>query len=295
MDSALTAMGDNTKLVEYWSRDAYMNVDAHADIDEVMLEEEEKIRCPLIGHVLYLEVKDGIRGPTCVFPDVLTGWALNEQDKINNEKELVIVPAVQGRVLRFPGSAMHAVPHPAHRWLLSKEEQKALREKEENCEKDADNDDEWLDEDDDDEIERSVLLFNTWADEEPGPQGVNGDIATGALPEGIELSKEDAAAFLKSQEEQFLADWEDDYGKGYRAIRCNLFSEWETVDIQDMKQACSLFDSTCLETVNVSLMGTKKRRLYPKQYAALQGPIKQIDAALREASKVSSVRLQIDD
>jgi len=31
------------------------------------------------------------------------------------------------------------------------------------------------------------------------------------------------------------------------------------------------------------------------QYAALQGPKDQVDAALREASKVSGVRLQIDD
>ena len=301
IDSALTEMGDETKLVEYWSRDEYMNVDAHTDIDEVMLEEKGKLRCPLESHVLYLEVKDGIVGPTCVFPGEQIGWGQNEQSgNKNKEKELVIVPAVQGRILRFPGGAMHAVPNPAHRWLMSKEEEKALRDEEGNSDYE-----EWLDEeafddmdeddDCDDEIERSVLLFNTWADEEPGPQGVNGDSATGALPEGIELSKEDASAFLKSQEEQIFAQWEEEYGKGYQAIICNPFSEWKAVSIQNIEEARSVGDSTSPETVNVSLMGTKKRRLYPKQYAALQGPKDQVDAALREASKVSGVRLQIDD
>jgi hypothetical protein len=305
IDSALIEMGDKTRRVEYWSRDEYMNIDAHTDIDEAMLEDDGVVRCPLVAHVLYLQVKDGLHGPTCVFPKERIGWGLDEAEE--DKKDLVIVPAVVGRILRFQGSAMHAVPNPAHRWLLSKQEEKVLRkeEEEENCDQVIDNDEEWLeddlydndddddddDDDNDDEVERSVLLFNTWLDDEPGPRGVDGDIATGALPEGIELSEEDAAAFLKSQEAQILAEWEHEYGKNGQQIRCNPFSEWESVDVQDI----DIDTSSTVGEVHVSLMGMENRRLYPEKYARLKGPQEVIRTALSEDSKVSAARLIKDN
>ena len=218
-----------------------MNIDLHADIDETMLEDEEILRCPSVGHVLYLQVQKGLKGPTVVFPLEHIGWGATSTNddgmdmeehettttQTRHEKEAVIVPAVEGRILRFPGSAMHGVPKPPNRWAMSKEEERKLREGEAKCEHE---DDEWMDDDEDEyveeEVERSVLLFNTWADDGPPPMGVTDDYATGALPEGIELSEEDAASFLQSQESRLLKEWEEDYGPNGERVRCNPRHEW---------------------------------------------------------------------
>eukprot|EP00980_Cylindrotheca_fusiformis_P003853 scaffold858_cov123-Cylindrotheca_fusiformis.AAC.29 len=279
-------MGDKTQRVEYWSRDEYMNIDVHADIDEVMLESEGSVRCPLVGHVLYLQVKDGLKGPTCVFPGERTGWGLNEGNSNGDRKDLVIVPAVEGRILRFPGSAMHAVPCPANRWLLNQEAEKAVRNEEENYDETDDDDDDEIEEDDD--IERSVLLFNTWADDEPPPRGVCGDIATGALPEGIELNEEDAAAFLKSQEASIFSEWAEEFGKDFQHIRCTPRSQWKLVDIGEIGSG------PAMDSIAISLMGRENRRLYAKQYAQLKGPLSGIESALNEGSKVTLTTLGVD-
>mmetsp|Transcript_44288 Transcript_44288/g.106694 ORF Transcript_44288/g.106694 Transcript_44288/m.106694 type:complete len:400 (-) Transcript_44288:23-1222(-) len=292
IDSALIEFGDNTKRVEYWSRDEYMNIDTHADIDETMLEDEGVVRCPKVGHVLYLEVKPGLHGPTCVFPKEQKGWGLTEDSDDGKTKDMVVVPAVEGRLLRFPGSAMHAVPNPPDRWLLSLQEEKGLRKEEEDCEKEEnedDDDDEYDDfEDDEEEIERSVLLFNTWPDGEPGPRGVDGDIATGALPEGIEISEEDAAAYLKSQEAEILSEWEEEYGRNGEDIRCNPFSEWSPLNIQSVSSGSSS------ASINVSLMGREKRRLYPKKYARLIGPHEEMRDAVKQDTRVSAISLRVE-
>jgi hypothetical protein len=274
-----------------------MNIDAHADIDEAMLEDEGVVRCPLVGHVLYLVVKAGLHGPTCVFPKEQKGWGLTEQDSGDGrKKDFVVVPAVEGRLLRFPGSAMHAVPNPPDRWLLSLQDEKALRREEEDCEKkENDDDDVWDEEDDDDEeeIERSVLLFNTWPDEEPGPRGVNGDIATGALPEGIEISEEDAAAYLKSQEGEILREWEDEFGRNGEEIRCNSFKEWSPLNIQSVSSESSSASKNP-NGINVPLMGRENRRLYPKKYAELKGPCEAMRDAVKQDTRVSAISLRVE-
>jgi hypothetical protein len=194
---------------------------------------------------------------------------------------------------------MHAVPNPVNRWLLSRQEEKALREEEANSDFSEDEDesfddnefDDYIDdaEDYDNEVERSVLLFNSWPDDEPGPRGVNGDIATGALPEGIELSEEDSEAFLKSQEAQIWNDWKEEYGKNGQKIRCNPFSEWESVASEE------IIVKSEMHSVNVSLMGRENRRLYSEQYAELKGPRAGIESALNEDSRVSRASLALDD
>ncbi len=307
IDSALIEIGDTARLVEYWSRDEYMNIDAHADIDEAMLEDEGAVRCPSVGHVLYLQVKQNLRGPTCVFPYEKIGWGLDEEIK-GDKKELVIVPAVEGRILRFPGSAMHAVPNPPDRWLLDKFEESALRASENDIPQDIDVGDkgEWIETeeeeedfdryDDEDEVERSVLLFNTWQDGEPGPKGVNGDIATGALPEGIELNEDDAASYLKSQEAQILADWEEEFGENGQLIRCNPFLEWKSIEIEETEGSKSrIDDAVTFGEFNVSLMGMQNRRLYSEKYARLKGPKEVVKKALFHESKVSLSHLVKED
>ena len=294
IDSALVELDDASKLVEYWSRDEYMNIDAHADIDEVQLEEERIIRCPKVAHVLYLQVQTGLRGPTCVFPDKKKGWGIGIDD--GGIVDLVTVPAVQGRILRFPGSAMHAVPRPANRWLLSREEERALRDQEQKeqylkeSSLEEEDDDEW-DEDDDedeDEVERSVVLFNTWPHDEPPPRGINGDYATGALPDGIELDEEDAADFSKTQEAQRLAEWEEEYGPNAQTIRCRPRSEWQNVGIQIRAAE----PESVRDELRICLMGKKKRRVYLKKIARLAGLASALQMAIMKEKEVSLFRLE---
>jgi len=83
IDSILASLNDTSPMVEYWSRPTYINMDAHADIDENTLKEEGILRCPRNGHVLYLQIynsnneaqddghddKSKRMGPTVVFPE----------------------------------------------------------------------------------------------------------------------------------------------------------------------------------------------------------------------------------
>ena len=292
IDSALVELGDNTRLVEYWSRDEFMNIDVHADIDEVQLEEEGSLRCPERGHILYLEVMDGLRGPTCIFPGKKTGW---DQEEIEKKIKLVTVPPVTGRIVSFPGSSMHGVPKPADRWLMKREDERELCRQEEEEEHldydDDDDDDDWLDDDcepnDGDGIERSVLLFNTWHDDQPGPTGVNGDYATGALPDGIELSEEDAESFSKSQEARMLKEWEEDYGINSKELLCMPRSQWVEQGLKSPELISERGD------VRIRLMGSEERRICRNRYAPLKGPIDMMGKAFNEEKQASIISLQL--
>lgn len=297
MHSVLTEMGEelaSTAYVEYWSRDEYMHIDAHADIDEVEFEmldsDTSALRCPMMGHVLYLDVlREELYGPTCVFPGTNIGWDYKYKYNNNNNYdeqtrartsyngtkeqgvELVTVPAVQGRVLRFPGSAMHAVPKPAHRWLLSDEENDRLTKLDE-------------DDDDDDEESRAVLLFNTWR--EP-PQGVSGDYATGVMPDGIELDEEDMQEHIASLEEEFYSEWEEEYGVDAERVLCKPQCEWKEVEIQEHDHSnCNGSSETEGEAqvVRIGLMGKKERRVYAGSNVRLRGPFESVRSALEEKS-----------
>lgn len=281
MDSALTALNDPCRTVEYWSREEYMNIDAHCDIDENELGETARLRCPQFAHVLYLKVKADLKGPTCVFPGKRVGW------NTTRTTDLVTVPAVQGRLLKFPGSAMHAVPRPPHRWLLSDEEEQRLRVEDDADEYEDD------DEDDEDDVERSVLLFNTWPDDGPPPRGVKRDHATSGIPDGIELD-DDTTDYLEAQEAQRLAEWEEDYGANAELIRCNARSRWS--------EACLTEGATLLNEasekelqqnhqVRVNLMGRRNRRLHPENTARLDGPMDELRGGLEQETTATIFHL----
>jgi hypothetical protein len=95
--------------------------------------------------VLYLQVGRQVRGPTCLFPHRSSGGDLIRGNKV---LDVVTVPAVVGRLLRFEGSMLHAVPRPTDLWLLPFVQGVAMNEPEE----------EWG---------RSVILFNTWLGSPP--------------------------------------------------------------------------------------------------------------------------------
>jgi len=260
---------------------------------------------------LYLKVEDGLRCPTCVFPGKRVGWNIrnekdhdpnqleNQQDQQSAAVELVTIPAVQGRILRFPGSAMHSVPKPTQRWFLSRDEEQILRREEEeealrdddddDDDDDNDDDDEYDDDDDDDDdddedenVERSVLLFNTWPDDEPGPTGVSGDYISGAIPDGIELDDDFLADFATTNEAQRLSEWEDEYGKNAEALSANPRLEWKEISISSHSHG----GMTENGEVNPGLMGNRKRRGSPEKFVCLTGPTLALREALQEEEKV---------
>jgi hypothetical protein len=142
LDSILTELNDSSPFVEYWTRKEWRSIQAHADVDEYRAKQEQEqqsdnteemplFRYPQNGHVLYLQVGNQVRGPTCVFENRKSGGdlirrELTEKGKIVDDDdaddaddvELVTVPAVPGRLLRFQGDYLHAVPRPTDLWLL---------------------------------------------------------------------------------------------------------------------------------------------------------------------------------
>jgi hypothetical protein len=192
-------------VVEYWCRQEHLNLEAHADVDEVWFERSCKrmadangFRYPAIAHVLYLTKPTLGLGPTCVFPPKVSSDHKNSS--ITEEIESVVtIPAVPGRVLRFPGDALHAVPKPADVWFSQndgvgdneededdeeEEGDDAEEEDEDDYEIDGERDDEEWDEEDDDDEERSVILFNTWEasdDDDDDATVSDNDIPTGPI------------------------------------------------------------------------------------------------------------------
>ena len=172
VDSILVALNDTSPVVEYWSRSCYINIDAHADIDEDTLKQDGVLRCPRNAHVLYMHVsntgeavvgsedRSKRMGPTVVFPKRKVAWgsvspipSMNggkeyvvdvenyygedtEQhlfsEGTNNADEMAIVPAKTARLLRFDGRAFHSVPKPPHRYVMSKKELGRYLEGEDN-------------------------------------------------------------------------------------------------------------------------------------------------------------------
>jgi len=213
-------------IVEYWCRQEHLNLEAHADIDEVFFERHcngklgdnddssfisssSGFRYPTVGHVLYLTEPTLGRGPTCVFPpttnnnntkttttnyDDAVVVRTEEDDDASTDtttspiaeeiSHVITVPAVVGRVLRFPGNALHAVPKPAHVWFSEDGAATIIMD-----DKDEDEGDEgdwdYDDDDDDDDAERSVILFNTWeapeADEDDTQQDATTSIGVGPI------------------------------------------------------------------------------------------------------------------
>ncbi|KAL3816363.1 hypothetical protein ACHAXA_000441 [Cyclostephanos tholiformis] len=179
--------GDGRMIVEYWTRREWRHIEAHADVDENLSkrldrrppEEEDSTRAmqskypttylsshghryPIFGHVLYLQIGTDVRGPTCIFPGRTTGGELlrttasdTKSDSADlydgpREVQLSIVPAVTGRLLRFDGRDLHAVPRPTDIWMIP-----FVRGSPEYEPREV-----WG---------RSVILFNVWPRDEDPP------------------------------------------------------------------------------------------------------------------------------
>ncbi len=171
--------------VEYWTRQEWRHIEAHSDVDEALAKMHDQnpsllnddeleskfsatyrsgFRFPTNGHVLYLQVGSEVKGPTCVFPSRSSGGDLlqsndqactneNDNNHENGDVKLITVPAVSGRLLRFDGRDLHAVPRPHDLWMLPFVKGGAEYNPEEV----------WG---------RSVILFNVWPGEEDPPLNV---------------------------------------------------------------------------------------------------------------------------
>ena len=112
IESLLNALGDGSRWVEYWGRARWDAIPAHFDCDEAgpLRKGGGEARTPTNAHVLYLAKAEGVAAPTVL-------WAKGGVEGGPSRSELVVVPAVEGRLLRFDGSWVHGVPRPAREYL----------------------------------------------------------------------------------------------------------------------------------------------------------------------------------
>ena len=167
-----------------------------------------------------------------------------------------------------------------------------VEEELEDAGSDEENEDYDDDDDDDDETveERSVILFNTWADQ--GPRGLTRDYMSGSLPDGIEVEDEEDLSTSLTWQEQQRAEWEGDYGVNCESLWCNPMSQWEPVDFLVVEEASSTSENAATIPVTVSLMGKKQRRLHPKTYIPLQAPL-QLQAGLEHDKQPMVFKLSL--
>lgn len=158
----LSEIGDDSPHVEYWSRQEWRHIEAHADADEALAAGGGALRFPRHAHVLYLDVGTKVSGPTCI-------WEPSAGNRFGGA--LTTVPAVEGRVLRFDGELQHAVPRPADVWLAPFVINQSGKPE---------------------EFMRSVVLFNCWPDIDAPPLDVHPEEAPAA---SSALSEEDVALF----------------------------------------------------------------------------------------------------
>ncbi|KAL1508280.1 hypothetical protein AB1Y20_004394 [Prymnesium parvum] len=153
--SLLQQLGDEAPYVEYWWRGTHIDMPTHRDVDEALCRSRKHAGraagvqvCPAHAHVLYLSLPPELRAPTCVWEEAepTSAWAREAAavggtpcaGAARRVERLHVVPAVAGRLLRFRGELLHAVPQPALRWVSAEGAPRAAPAR------------------------RSVLLFNTW-------------------------------------------------------------------------------------------------------------------------------------
>jgi hypothetical protein len=154
--SILTTLNDISPIVEYWWREEWLNLELHRDVDEKLAQQlennPESFHYPNHAHVLYLSIGNEVQGSTIILQD---SSCLNSSSQFDG---ITIVPAVNGRLLRFNGNLMHSTPRPALAYLDPSEGGSNLELWTRKRPVDK-NDPEY------NIFRRSVLLFNTWSHE----------------------------------------------------------------------------------------------------------------------------------
>ena len=262
LDNLLTSLNDTSPIVEYWSRQEWRHIEAHADIDELLVRDQQKqqtpmndltFRFPKNGHVLYLQVGSSVQGPTCLFPKCHFGSDLlgkTDDKNDNNEVSVITVPAVPSRLLRFQGDLLHAVPRPADLWFRKFVVGTGETEPEE----------EWG---------RSVILFNTWRDEDDGPLNV--------LPESI--NEETSVTDRTKLEARSVEEWQE------MPIHQHMSDKIMNPDSED-EECLNNEDEMDYSTAKVWLLGDYARRNCQTRTVKLFAPESQMRKALEDRSTV---------
>ena len=207
-----------------------------------------------------MHVGNEVQGPTVILHDTqrrvassdgsigdISGSTSSNQQKFDH---ISIVPSVVGRLLRFDGSLMHAVPRPPLAYLDEEEGGSNLEL--------------WTrrrpSTDDDPELtvfRRSVLLFNTWRQNNESPM----DISVDPNPRSVDL-----------------------YEKQVTPLACNPVDQW--IPRKEVEQATECSNASAEGRaihLKLGLLGTKRRRERDARYLNLNAPIAIKSALLGDA------------
>jgi len=270
LDDLLTQLNDTSPIVEYWSRQEWKHIEAHADIDELLVRQQQhhqipmkelSFRHPKNGHVLYLQVGFSVHGPTCLFPTCQFGG-----DLVRNADQIpvVTVPAVPSRLLRFQGDFLHAVPRPFDIWfrkfVVGVGETEPIEQ--------------WG---------RSVILFNTWEEEHGGPL----DVST------INLEKEMTFCFNDRDEAQAISA----ICQNLDYVNANDIKMWKEMKILQNSNLSS--EDGCVDEAipnyspaKIWLLGDYPRRKSQSRTVKVAAPEQQMRNALEERSQVYETILE---
>ncbi len=166
--------------------------------------------------------------------------------------DLIVVPAVNGRLLRFSGSALHAVPRPPDLWFLSFVKGAPKFKPEE----------EWG---------RSVILFNTWSGEEDPPK----DVPAASRRSGTNTVMSSESMVNKREDWKDIFLWKDDNNKDKTCTR----------------EDNNIIDEATASKVKIWLLGNERRRDYPMRTIKMKAKSSARDAFL-ESTAVSHLTLE---
>ena len=258
LQSVLCALKDDSTWCEYWWRDSWEHVEAHEDVDEYLFESSGKRRHPTNAHVLYLTVGPAVRGPTCV-------WSCAEEPPLHGRVDfgaLTTVPALSGRLLRFDGELMHAVPRPSLRWLptTARASGRAASKASNKPTKD--------------DLVRSVVLFNTWSEPPLDVPAADG----AADPEAV--IRELAASFSSPKIDALVEVMAEP------DTECRPFDDWVEAEVSQRAAHDTQGDDN-LQTMKVSLLGEANRRGQDDKTLEMPAPDGLADALTAEAAVTS--------
>lgn len=260
IESVLQSLEDMSPLVEYWWRDEWMSLESHRDIDERRGQQQPEVPLlvPKNAHVLYLQVGEGVRGPTIVLHDRedradSTGNLIAAPVGQQQFDKISMVPAVSGRLLRFDGSFMHAVPRPALAYLDPEEGGSNLEL--------------WTrrrpHDDTDPELtvyRRSVLLFNTWREGNESPLDVDVEAPMGT------------ATMHEARPDQ-------------QPLSCNALEQWQQHNSCDQPKPQLSAEESRQIHLKIGLLGDNRRRERIERYLHLDAPYAVKDALESDARK----------
>ena len=225
--STLIQLNDTSSYVEYWWRDEWINLDAHADVDELLARQGGELRYPTHGHVLYLQIGSDVQGPTVLL--------------LNNYSVLITVPAVSNRLLRFKGDVIHAVPRPPLAYIDSElggtnhELWTRIRRQEGEVS------------DETTIYRRSVLLFNTW-DTPPLDVPINAFATTASTSTVYDSTSGDSSTSYDSST------------AAYNSVVAKSITEWIPVDIPPYLPKDEPQNRPPGIRLKIGLLGDRRRR-----------------------------------